>query len=108
MIPKGREDEAVGYYGGLLGLTPIPRPATFRNAGFWFRAGDQEVHLGVAEGLPAETRAHVAFSTAELDLLRARLEAADFDVREAPALDGVRRFHTWDPFGNRLEFMSAS
>lgn len=113
MIPAGREDEARGFYEGVLGLIPVPRP-DMPNPGFWYRCGEQEVHLGVETGpFTASSRAHVAFAVEELDLVRASLEGADFEVREARGAGGGRgtaggrRFHTRDPFGNRLEFMEA-
>jgi catechol 2,3-dioxygenase-like lactoylglutathione lyase family enzyme len=107
MIPAGREDEARGFYEGLLGLVPIPRPE-MENPGFWYRCGAEEVHLGIeAGGGGASSRAHVAFAVENLDTLRARLSGADFEVRDGRPLAGARRFHTRDPFGNRLEFMEA-
>ena len=38
---------AKAFYGGLLGLDEIPRPA-FPFDGAWYRVGDQEVHLIVS------------------------------------------------------------
>jgi catechol 2,3-dioxygenase-like lactoylglutathione lyase family enzyme len=110
MIAAGREDEARGYYQEILRLTPIPRPRqASARPGLWFRCAGQEVHLGVeARPVEAGSRAHVAFQVADLDALRARLEGADFEVREAPPLAGARRFHTRDPFGNRLEFLEEA
>jgi catechol 2,3-dioxygenase-like lactoylglutathione lyase family enzyme len=110
MIPAGREDEARGYYAGLLGLTPILRPeGVSPRPGLWFRCGSQEVHLGVQAELPdPESRAHVAFAVPDLAALRARIEGADFEVKDAPPVGGAPRFHTRDPFGNRLEFVEAS
>jgi catechol 2,3-dioxygenase-like lactoylglutathione lyase family enzyme len=108
MIPAGREDEARGYYQGLLGFRPLERPATQPRPGLWFRAGTAELHLGLQAGGPAaESRAHVAFTVpgAEFDRLREAILGADFEVREAAPGAGGRRFHTRDPFGNRLEFM---
>lgn len=117
MIPAGREDEARGYYQGLLGFRPLERPVGMPGASLWFRAGSAEVHLGIqARGPEPESRAHVAFavSAAELARLREAILGADFEIREArvgageggegPGAPG-RRFHTRDPFGNRLEFM---
>jgi catechol 2,3-dioxygenase-like lactoylglutathione lyase family enzyme len=110
MIPAGGEDEARGYYQGLLGLTPIPRSeGVGARSGLWFACGDREVHLGVQPDPPdPEGRAHVAFAVGNLAGLRARIEGADFEVVDAAPVDGKRRFHTRDPFGNRLEFMEET
>jgi extradiol dioxygenase family protein len=44
----------------------------------------------------------------DLDRLSARLVAAGHDcVRSDGEVPGVRRFHTFDPFGNRLEFQQG-
>ena len=123
MIPAGREDEARGYYQGLLGFRPLERPAGMPGASVWFRTGTAEIHLGIQSAAPdAESRAHVAFAVppAEFNRLREAILGADFEVREAVGGGGGtggasgagggagpawRRFHTRDPFGNRLEFM---
>ena len=105
-IPPGREPEARGFYEGLLGLEPILRPVGSRGRGFWYRAGDQEVHLREAEeGFRADPHAHTAFLVPDPERLMARIEGADFEVQPAPPRGGQFRFHTRDPFGNRLEFM---
>jgi len=109
MIPAGREDEARGYYQGLLGFLPLERPAGQPGKSIWFRAGAVVIHLGIQDGMPdGSSRAHVAFAVpgAELERLRAAIEGADFEVREPGG--PVRRFHTRDPFGNRLEFMEEA
>ncbi len=106
MIPAGREDEARGFYEGLLRLTPVPRPPEMPDPGLWYRCGELELHLGIQKSAPdPESRAHVAFATADLDAVRARIEGADLETRDAAPLGGRRRFHARDPFGNRLEFL---
>ena len=106
VIPAGREAEARGFYEGLLGLEPIPRPESGSGRGAWYRVGEQELHLReVEEGFRPDAHAHTAFLVPDPDRLRARIEGADFEVRPAPPRRGKSRFHTRDPFGNRLEFM---
>jgi predicted enzyme related to lactoylglutathione lyase len=44
----------------------------------------------------------------DLDALQARLADAGYDcVRSDGEIPGVERFHTRDPFGNRIEFQQA-
>jgi hypothetical protein len=50
-------------------------------------------------------KAHPAFVVVGLDQLRKRLQAAGVELDEQPQLEGLRRFHAFDPFGNRLEFL---
>lgn len=52
-------------------------------------------------------KAHVALLVEDLAALRAALERAAVPIVDDPADIGVRRFHAFDPFGNRLEFVDA-
>jgi catechol 2,3-dioxygenase-like lactoylglutathione lyase family enzyme len=105
-MPAGAEDQAEGFYSGLLGLERVSKPeALAGRAGAWFRGDGVEVHLGVEEDFRPARKAHPAFLVAGLDELRTRLRGAGVDVQEQPQLEGFRRFHAFDPFGNRLEFL---
>jgi catechol 2,3-dioxygenase-like lactoylglutathione lyase family enzyme len=46
-VPVSDLARAKHFYGNVLGLQEIPRPA-FPFAGAWYRAGDRDVHLIVA------------------------------------------------------------
>jgi catechol 2,3-dioxygenase-like lactoylglutathione lyase family enzyme len=64
------------------------------------------VHLGVEEAdFHPAYKAHPAFVVTGLDALRDRLEAAGHRIDEDVQLEGYRRFHVRDPFGNRLELI---
>ena len=103
-IPPDGADAARAFYGGLLGLEErdvLPKldPARF----IWFRVGgDLELHLLLNDEPPPE-RAHFCLVAAELDGLRARIEAAGFETRDATELVGRPRFFCHDPFGNLVE-----
>ena len=64
-----------------------------------------EVHLGVEGDFQPARKAHPAFIVAGLEELRRRLEQAGVEFEPQPPLEGYRRFHAFDPFGNRLEFL---
>jgi len=109
-IPEGDEHlaEARRCYVDVLGMTEVEKPAPLQSrGGAWFEAGPPEarfqVHLGVEA--PLETRRHPAFVTPDLDALRARCEAAGYRTEDDVPLVGRRRFHLWDPFGNRIELL---
>lgn len=105
-IPAGGEAAARGFYGGLLGLTELEKPAALaRRGGCWFALGDRQLHLGVDPDFRPARKAHVALATAALDPLRARLEAAGVVTRDDAPIGGRRRFYADDPHGNRLEFL---
>ena len=109
-IPGGGEDEGRRFYRDGLGFAEIDKPVELaRRGGAWFRSdGGAEIHLGVEADLRPPERAHPALavdSTAELEALAARLEALGYDVDWSQRHNAERfeRFHTRDPFGNRVE-----
>jgi hypothetical protein len=108
-IPSGAEDVARAYYGGLLEMVELPKPAPLAaRGGCWFSAGTAVLHLGVEADFRAARKAHPAFLVANLDSLEGTLKDAGYETTSADnELPGVRRFHTFDPFGNRLEFQQA-
>ena len=110
--PAGCEAAARAFYGGLIGLEELEKPAVLApRGGCWFRVGANELHVGVADPFTPATKAHPALRLASreaLGSLAAVLEAAGADViwadyREIP---GVTRFHVADPWGNRLELVA--
>jgi catechol 2,3-dioxygenase-like lactoylglutathione lyase family enzyme len=106
-IPPGGEEAARGFYGGLLGLDEVPKPAALRDrGGCWFRGSGVELHLGVEEPFVPARKAHPALLVDDLDTLRRRLEDAGHDVATDVQLEGFRRFHAADPFGNRIELLA--
>jgi catechol 2,3-dioxygenase-like lactoylglutathione lyase family enzyme len=106
MMPPGREDAARAFYAGLLGLTEVEKPEPMRaQGGVWFAEG---IHVSGEEGFSAPRRAHPALRVDDLDALAARLAGAGCAVEWDERWPGVRRFSTRDPFGNRLELLSAA
>jgi extradiol dioxygenase family protein len=108
LAPPGGVDEARRFYAEVVGLEEIERPATMSGVGAWFGAGAQELHVSEEEGFAPARRAHPAFTLEadELDALAERLEAAGAEVRWDERLPGARRFYSFDPAGNRLEFLT--
>jgi len=106
--PPACEAEARAFYGQLLGLEELAKPeALAARGGCWFRAGAQELHVGVEEPFAPARKAHPSFVVTDLDEVAGRLAAAGIDVAYDDQIPGTRRFETADPFGNRLEFRSA-
>ena len=110
--PAGCEAAARRFYGGLLGLEEIPKPAALAaRGGVWYRVGANELHVGVALDFVPATKAHPAFrvaSVTELERLAARLEDHGIDVRRAATTEipGATRFFVDDPWGNRVELLA--
>jgi len=101
-LPPDGLERARRFYGEVLGLAEEPRPAS-RSPGLWFRAPGTVLHLGEEPGFVPAKKAHPAFLVADLAAARAALEAAGHPTTGA----GGARFHAFDPFGNRLEFLQA-
>jgi len=107
-ISPAGEDRAREFYGVVLGLDEIPKPATLQDrGGAWFQCGQQEIHCGVEDPI-APTRRHPAFLVQDLGALRARIEAAGLATETDRPLPGFHRFYAFDPFGNRLEFLERA
>jgi catechol 2,3-dioxygenase-like lactoylglutathione lyase family enzyme len=109
--PRGSEAEARRFYGGLLGLDELPKPAALAaRGGCWFRCGAHQIHIGVEDDFRAAAKAHPAIelrSEAALEALYERLAAAGARVkRDEAEVPGVARFFVSDPFGNRLELLA--
>ncbi len=105
-MPRDGEDVARRFYGGVLGLAEIAKPAHLaRRGGVWFAAGPQQLHLGVEDGFRPAKKAHPAFEVQGLATLRGRCVAAGYVPVDDEPLPGFQRFYLNDPFGNRLEFL---
>ncbi len=106
--PKECEQEARAFYGGLLGLEELPKPELLAaRGGCWFRAGAQELHVGVEEPFAPARKAHPGLVVDGLAALAARVAGGGIAVDWDDAIPGTRRCHVADPFGNRLELRQA-
>ena len=123
-IPAGSEDLARAFYGGLLGMTELSKPPVLaRRGGCWFTSGDAVLHLGVEDPFVAAANVGQRRLQGRHVEIAGELERERHGVRRALAgllegqgypvtwsngeIPGVRRFHTTDPFGNRLEFQAV-
>ncbi|MDO8296050.1 MAG: DUF559 domain-containing protein [Caulobacter sp.] len=103
-IPVGGEARARPFYGDLLGLTEVPKPAELaKRGGCWFEAGAAKVHLGVEQDFRANVKAHVAFEVDDRIALAQKAKAAGFRVTTERD-----QLYIYDPFGNRLEFVDPT
>jgi catechol 2,3-dioxygenase-like lactoylglutathione lyase family enzyme len=107
--PPGCEPAARAFYGDLLGMAEVEKPAGLAGrGGCWFAAGGQQLHVGVAEPFRPAEKAHPALeveSAEELRRISDRLDAAGYTPRWDDAVEGWERFHVADPFGNRVELL---
>jgi catechol 2,3-dioxygenase-like lactoylglutathione lyase family enzyme len=105
--PPGSEDAARRFYGELLGMREIPKPAVLaQRGGVWFASGGVQIHVGIEQDFRPARKAHPALRCNDYEELLARLRAAGIEVREVDDLPNVRRAHVHDPFGNRMELIA--
>jgi len=105
-MPEGEEEKARSFYAGILGLREVEKPPSLAvRGGCWFEGPGTVVHLGVQKDFRPATKAHAAFTVADLEGLQRALQEAGFEVIPDRAVPGVERFYSSDPFGNRLEFI---
>lgn len=100
-----KEAACRAFYGDVLRLEEIPKPEALKGrGGAWYRVGDIQLHLGIENsGSGGASRRHVCFEVPDLTAMRARLEAAGYPVEEAAPVEGLERFFTRDPAGNKVE-----
>ena len=108
-MPEGQEEVARGFYVSLLGLTEVPKPKSLAGrGGVWFESGSVKLHLGVEQDFRAARKAHPALLVRGLDELSRRLAEAGISPQNDVPLEGYRRLHALDPFGNRIEFLELT
>ena len=105
-MPKGGEDRARDFYGGVLRLSEDPKPAELAaRGGVWFSAGSLHLHLGVEGDFRPALKAHPALLVRGLADYEARARAFGCTIVDDDPLPGYARIFLYDPFGNRLELM---
>jgi catechol 2,3-dioxygenase-like lactoylglutathione lyase family enzyme len=107
-MPPGGEDEAEGFYAGVLGFTRLPKPEPMASrGGCWFTSGAATVHLGVESDFRPAKKAHPALVVRDLPALEAALRAAGTEVRPNPDQPAGAGSYIDDPFGNRIELIAG-
>lgn len=106
-VSPGEVEQARTFYCGLLGLLEVEKPESLKSrGGFWLRAGDRQVHVGIEEGVDrALTKAHIAYRVVGIASWRRRLAEAGIEVLDGIPIPGHVRFEFRDPFGNRVELI---
>ena len=105
---EGGEDRVRQFYGGVLGLTEVEKPAALAGrGGCWFVGDGVQLHLGVERPFSPSPRAHVALLVSDLDEARALFAASQVEVLDDDSDAGFARFYVRDPFGNRIEIVDA-
>ena len=109
-VPRAAETAARRFYGELLGLRELPKPAELRErGGAWFTTGAVQIHLSLDDAPPGSPRRHVCFTVVDLAAARAAFVAAGVAIEEDERpVAGWPRFYVRDPGGNRLEIAAPA
>jgi predicted enzyme related to lactoylglutathione lyase len=108
LAPAHSEAAARQFYGSLLGLREIVKPATLSRDGIWFELTDgRQLHIGILRDCdePTRNRSHFALKVDDLDTLMARLASAGCVLKTPNPVPGWRRIQFCDPFGNGIELL---
>ncbi|MEP6638960.1 MAG: VOC family protein [Chloroflexota bacterium] len=107
-MPPGGEAEARRFYGGVLGLREVAKPAELAGrGGCWFLGTDAAIHLAPEDAFRPHAKAHPALVVQDLGAARQALAAAGVPIEEDDSGLPVRRCYVRDPFGNRIELVDA-
>jgi catechol 2,3-dioxygenase-like lactoylglutathione lyase family enzyme len=95
------------FYGAVLGLEQVPKPAAARQSGAWYQIGANQLHLSVEdeEAGPLSSR-HICFAVSDLGAAEQRFREAGVEIIPDPRpMPGTPRFYVRDPGGNQLEIV---
>lgn len=108
-LPPDGEEACRHFYVGILGLTEVQKPpALAARGGLWVRADQLEIHLGVEADFRPQKKAHPGLLVSDIDGLAHRLHDHSWPLIWDDNFPGMRRFHTEDNNGNRLEFLQPA
>ncbi len=108
-MPAGGEDEARAFYGTVLGLREVDKPAALAGrGGCWFANETVAIHLGVEREFRPLAKAHPALLVDDLTALREELAATGVPTEDDDSGLAVHRCYVRDPFGNRIELVDAT
>ena len=109
-VPVKAEAATKNFYGTLLGLQQIPKPAGSRQSGAWYQIGGNQLHLSVEDGAPASLSSrHICFSVSDLTAAENRFRDAGVEIIPDPRpIPGTQRFYVRDPGGNQLEIVQQT
>ncbi len=106
-VPSDLEAATKKFYGSVLGLEELPKPAVTRKSGAWYQIGTAQLHLSIEDGADGLlSNRHLCFAVSDLDETEKRLHDAGVEIipddRPKP---GALRFYVRDPGGNRIEIV---
>ena len=108
-VPPELEVATKHFYGEVVGLKQVPKPATARQSGAWYQIGENQLHLSVEdeERGPLSSR-HVCFHVSDSADAEKKFRDAGVEIiPDARPIAGTLRFYVRDPGGNQLEIVQT-
>lgn len=108
-VPPELEQQTKRFYGEVLGLQQVPKPAGSRSAGAWYQIGPNQLHLSVEKenGVALSSR-HICFAVSDLSGAENKFREAGVEIIPDPRpIEGTSRFYVRDPGGNMLEIVQS-
>ncbi len=107
-VPAELEAAAKDFYGSVLGLKQIPKPAAAWQSGAWYQIGETQLHLSVEDEERALSSRHVCFTVSDLAEAERNFRGAGVEIiPDARPITGTLRFYVRDPGGNQLEIVQS-
>ena len=98
------------FYGSVLGLRQVPKPAGSQQSGAWYQIGLTQLHLSVEDKADNATSSrHVCFAVDDLSAAEKKFRDAGVEIiPDTRPVPGSPRFYVRDPGGNQLEIAQVS
>ena len=110
-VPKSLEDAAKHFYGVVMGLAEVAKPADSRGrGGAWYQLGPLQLHLSIEKPFDQNcvSKRHVCCTVSNLAAAEERFRSAGVEILpDDMPTPGWSRFYVRDPGGNRLEIAQA-
>lgn len=106
-VPSKLEAATKDFYGEVLGLEQVPKPAAARQSGAWYQIGANQLHLSVEdEEIGPLSSRHICFAVSDLGASEKRFRDAGVEIIPDPRpVPSMQRFYVRDPGGNQLEIV---
>ena len=103
--PAKLEAAAKHFYGVVIGLKQIPKPAASRQSGAWYEIGETQLHLSVDDEARRQlSSGHICFAVSDLSEAEQKFREAGAEIIPDPRPNpNSPRFYVRDPGGNLLE-----
>jgi catechol 2,3-dioxygenase-like lactoylglutathione lyase family enzyme len=110
-VPAALEEAAKEFYGALLGLRQIAKPAgTRQNMGAWYEMDGAQIHLSIEDGVNNESSdRHICYQVEDIQSAEQKFREAGIELIPDPRpVAGQSRFFVRDPGGNMIEITQST